>query len=170
VTLRRPSERDVPEIVEALRDPETVRWTSVRTPYDEADAVALLDAVAFRWASGAGATWGTYGVAAPGARWSGSVNLRVEESDAGSGRVGFHCAPWARGRGFGTAAVLVCAWGFEVLALERIEWQAQVGNDPSRRVVEKVGFVFEGTQRSRLVQRGERRDCWVAGLLPGDLR
>ena len=38
-----------------------------------------------------------------------------------------------------------------------------------QRVAEKAGFVLEGVQRARLAQRGERRDCWVAGLLPGDL-
>lgn len=64
---------------------------------------------------------------------------------------------------------LACRWGFEQLRLARIEWRAYVGNDASRRVAEKAGFVLEGVQRARLAQRGERRDCWVAGLLPGDL-
>ena len=60
--------------------------------------------------------------------------------------VGFWMAPWARGRGIMTDAVrLVCRWGFADLGLGRIEWWANVGNDASRRVAEKVGFTMEGT-------------------------
>ncbi|MDQ1625080.1 MAG: hypothetical protein QOJ49_578, partial [Actinomycetota bacterium] len=56
------------------------------------------------------------------------------------------------------------------LGLGRVEWLAHVGNDASRRVAEKVGFVYEGMQRAKCHQRGVRYDAWVAGLLPGELR
>ena len=85
--------------------------------------------------------------------------------------IGFWTAPWARGRGVMTAAArLVCRWGFDELGLERIEWWANVGNDASRRVAEKLGFTMEGTCRRRLLHRGERVDGWVGGLLRGELR
>ena len=45
-----------------------------------------------------------------------------------------------------------------------------MGNDASLRVAEKLGFQREGTARAGLLHRGERRDGWVAGLLPGELR
>ena len=176
VTLRRPTERDVPDIVEAIRDPETIRWTTVPTPYDDGDAWAFLEVIVITWAAGAGAIWGMYpeglGERRPpgGGRWSGGISIGAKSGDPARGEVGFNCAPWARDSGLTTAALrLVCAWGFQALGLARIEWRAYVGNDASRRVAAKVGFVFEGTQRSRLVQRGERRDSWVASLLPGDL-
>jgi RimJ/RimL family protein N-acetyltransferase len=90
--------------------------------------------------------------------------------DATMREIGFWTAPWARGRGVMTdAARLVIRFGFEVLRLERIEWCALVGNDASRRVAEKLGFVQEGTARKGLLHRGERCDGWVAGLLPGEL-
>jgi RimJ/RimL family protein N-acetyltransferase len=68
------------------------------------------------------------------------------------------------------AARLVCRFGFEVLHLGRIEWWAGVGNEPSRRVAQRLGFTMEGTCRRRLSHREERLDGWVAGLLPGELR
>jgi RimJ/RimL family protein N-acetyltransferase len=68
------------------------------------------------------------------------------------------------------AARLVCRFGFEMLGLRRIEWWARVGNEPSRRVAEKLGFTMEGTCRARLLHRGERVDAWVGGLLAGELR
>ena len=44
VVLLRPYERgDVPAIVAACQDPEIPRWTSVPSPYTEADALAWLE-------------------------------------------------------------------------------------------------------------------------------
>ena len=69
-----------------------------------------------------------------------------------------------------SAARTVCDWAFDSLGLTRVIWRAQVGNDASRRVAEKVGFTFEGTQRLGLDYRGTRLDAWIASLLAGDRR
>jgi RimJ/RimL family protein N-acetyltransferase len=160
---------DTAEIVSAARDPETRRWTTLRLDYTTADARQFVAFAAQSWATGAECVWA---MRAPGeARWAGSMALRADHRDPQLADVGFLCAPWARGRGLTTAALrLTCAWGFRELGLARIEWRAHVGNLASRWVAERVGFVFEGTQRQRLVQRGIRRDAWVGGLQPGDLR
>ncbi len=66
---------------------------------------------------------------------------------------------------------LACRWAFEDAGLARIVWYAHVGNDPSRRTAEAVGFrVLDGVLRQALVARGVRHDAWVGDLLPGDLR
>jgi RimJ/RimL family protein N-acetyltransferase len=62
----------------------------------------------------------------------------------------------------------VCAWAFQSLAVERIEWYAEAGNEGSRAVALKTGFVMEGTQRSKIVHQGTRRDAWCGSLLPSD--
>jgi RimJ/RimL family protein N-acetyltransferase len=169
VTLRLFRDEDVPDVVEACRDPETQRWTTLTRTYAEPDARQFLAYAASSWASGLEGVWA---MCLPGeARWSGSISLRLDRFDRELGDVGFLAAPWARGRGLTSAALhLVCGFGFAQLGLERIEWRAHIGNEASRRVAEKVGFQLEGVQRARLVQRGERRDAWVASLLPGDLR
>jgi len=47
--------------------------------------------------------------------------------------VGYWLAAGARGRGIASAAVVaLCRWGFEELGLQRIGWQALVGNWASR--------------------------------------
>ena len=169
VTLRMFDDADIPDIVASCRDPETLRWTTLRLDYGEADAKQFLAYARDSWASGEEAVWA---MCLPGEdRWSGAMCLRVDRLDRHLGDVGFVCAPWARRRGLTPAALyVVCGWGFAELDLARIEWRAHVGNDASLRVAEKVGFRVEGTQRARLAQRGERRDAWVAGLLPADLR
>ena len=63
----------------------------------------------------------------------------------------------------------VCRWAFAERQLELIEWRAEVGNEASRRVAQKVGFLMEGQLRQRLVHRGERVNAWIGSLLKGEL-
>ena len=59
-------------------------------------------------------------------------------------------------------------WALSELKLERIEWIAFDGNEPSRALARSVGFTIEGTLRNRMVHRGKRTDVWIGSLLPGD--
>jgi RimJ/RimL family protein N-acetyltransferase len=59
--------------------------------------------------------------------------------------------PRGRDRGLGTESVrMVVGYGFERLALHRIELQVYAFNPRARRVYEKVGFVAEGVLRDAL--------------------
>ncbi len=159
---------DVPAVTRACQDPESVRWTTVPTPYGAEDAEFFTaDIVPGQWARGAGAG---YAIADGDDRYAGSIDLRLDPSDEGSAEVGYLVAPWARGKGYAPAAVrTICAWGFSALGLERVVWKAYLGNDASRRVAEKAGFTIEGVGRGTCVQRGERRDAWVGSLLATDV-
>jgi len=168
VVLRPLRDEDLQAIVEACQDPEMIRWTTIPQPYGEPHARDFVHAFAERgWADD---TRAVFAIADPVTdAYLGAVDLRLAPDE--SAEIGYHVAPWARGRGVGTAALrLVCRWGLEVLGLQRIEWQAAVGNVGSRRIAEAVGFVVEGTCRRRLVHRGERVDAWIGSLLPGELR
>jgi RimJ/RimL family protein N-acetyltransferase len=88
----------------------------------------------------------------------------------GTAEVGFWTAPAVRGRGVAPAAVLaVCRSAFETQGLDLVEWSAEIGNEASRRVAEKAGFVMEGQLRKRLVHRGQRVDAWIGSLLKGEV-
>ncbi|MGZ4592995.1 MAG: GNAT family N-acetyltransferase [Actinomycetes bacterium] len=169
--LRLPTTADVDEITVACQDPELQRWIPVPVPYERAHGEQWVGATADSWAEDLELRWIITETLPDGSRSGplGAVGLHAH--DATMREIGFWAAPWARGRGVMTAAArLACRWGFEELGLARIEWWANVGNDASRRVAEKLGFQFEGTCRARLLHRGERVDGWVAGLLPGELR
>ncbi len=43
-----------------------------------------------------------------------------------------------------------------------------MGNEGSRRVALKCGFVIEGSVRGLLVHRGQRLDGWIGTLLATD--
>jgi len=170
--LRPPRPEDVPAIYRACQDPDIQQWTTVPSPYTQQDAEEYVSELApTAWASGDGALFTVFDRAS-GELLASIALMHITEREVSAGgraELGYWCAPWARGRGVITdAARLVCRWGFEELGLARIEWYAEVGNEGSRRVAEKVGFTIEGTQRRRLVNKGERRDGWVGGLLSAD--
>lgn len=170
VVLRAPSLRDVPAVTAACQDPEVARWTTVPSPYTAADAAhwvtGLSDA---QWADGTGATWlvtdpGDHAVL-------GACSLTGISRHHARAEVGYWVAAPARGGGVATAAVrLACRWAFGQAGLVRVDWRALVPNHASRRVAERCGFTVEGTLRSAVVHRGERRDEWFGGLLAGELR
>lgn len=171
VVLRPLASGDLDAIEATATDPEFARWTTVPVPYARSDAEAFLTMFGRdgeRWRSGRGAGWAISDPDDLTAYW-GAIDLRLD--DCGGAEVGYGVSPWARGRGVGTAAlVLACRWGFEQAGLRRIEWLAHVGNEASRRVAQKAGFqVLPGTLRRRCASRGEWHDAWVGDLLPEDL-
>lgn len=77
----------------------------------------------------------------------------------------------AWGRGYATeAAGALLGWAYDTLDLNRVQAEADTRNHASRRVLEKLGFVHEGTLREDCVVDGEVSDSWVFGLLRRDWR
>jgi RimJ/RimL family protein N-acetyltransferase len=75
-------------------------------------------------------------------------------------------AEGAWGRGYATeAARALLGWAFETLDLNRVQAEADTRNLASARVLEKLGFLHEGTLREDCVVNGEVSDSWVFGLL-----
>jgi len=102
-------------------------------------------------------------------RYAGTVSLRPEGDARAELAYGSH--PWVRGTGHMERALrLLLDWGFAEQGLETVIWWANKGNWPSRKVAWRLGFTFEGSVRSWLPQRGERRDAWVGTLLRDDPR
>jgi RimJ/RimL family protein N-acetyltransferase len=167
-TLRMLRESDLDDLVVTFRDPEVIQWTSIPLDYRP---VQGQDFIRNRYPAGwLRGTVAGFAFADADDRFAGTVDLRVSVLDPVTAEIGYSAAPWARGKGCTTEAVrAICHYGFERLALGRIVWRAHVGNDGSRRVAEKVGFVIEGVQRDSCEQRGRRVDGWVATLLPADL-
>ncbi|GAA4990977.1 hypothetical protein GCM10025734_18100 [Kitasatospora paranensis] len=70
------------------------------------------------------------------------------------------------GRGFAAeAAHALLQWAFDTLDLNRVQAEADTRNAASARVLEKIGFVREGTLREDCVVNGEVSDSWVFGLI-----
>lgn len=171
VLLRPATLDDVDEITLACQDAESQRWTSaLPSPYGRADAVRWVSELGpADWAAQTAVHWAVASADDPG-RWAGTMSVRILDRDGDLGDVGYLTAPWARGRGWTTRA-LVLARDFALgpWRLARLEWRAFVGNEASRRVAQKAGFQMEDVQRGRLVRRGERADAWEGAVLAADL-
>jgi len=90
-----------------------------------------------------------------------SINPRSRTAEAGV----FLAAP-ARGRGIVTRAVAAMLdWAFTERGMHRVEWRCAPGNEPSRRVAQRLGFTHEGTLREVFPVREERQDLEVWSLL-----
>lgn len=167
VSLRPPAARDTAGLRAAYRDPEIIRWYGVPEQATDADIHRfLVDTVRWQWARGEEAV---FVVAGPDDAFTGIADLRIGD-DPEVGEVGYAMLPEARGRGHATAALrALTRWGVTQLGLARIQWQAEVGNDASRRTAEKAGFTVEGVLRSGYEQDGRRRDCWVASMLAREM-
>jgi len=152
--LRPFAERDVPDLVEAARDPQMLRWMlwapqenvrrarefCTKTAHDDPEhkITFAIEPLAEH-------------------RCGGSIGLQRADWTFGRAEIGYWLAPWARGRGLVTEAVrAVTAYGFGK-GLHRIELLVSVGNDASCRVAERAGF---------------QRECVLreAGVLPGGAR
>lgn len=76
-------------------------------------------------------------------------------------------AAW--GHGYATEAARgLLGWAFAKLDLNRVQAETDTRNVASARVLEKLGFVREGTLREDCVVNGEVSDSWVYGLLRRD--
>ncbi|MCJ7735463.1 MAG: GNAT family N-acetyltransferase [Anaerolineales bacterium] len=67
------------------------------------------------------------------------------------------------------AAKLAVKYGFEKLALRRIEIVVQEDNEPSLRVAEKLGARREGLLRNRLLIHGTSYHAYMHSLIPEDM-
>ncbi len=83
--------------------------------------------------------------------------------------VGYDLAREFWGLGIMTEALrAVIAFGFDQMALNRIEADADMRNPASARVLEKVGFSREGVQREQFYEDGRFHDLGLFALLRRD--
>jgi RimJ/RimL family protein N-acetyltransferase len=169
VRLRLPADADVPRIVEACRDPDVSRYTTVPNPYQPSHTVEWMQ----RGLAGiaAGTDVHTVIAEADGSDVLGTISLHEINRHSARCVAGYLIGPWARGRGIAARSLrLLCRFAFDDLRLERVEVTIEPENAASRATAESVGFVQEGLLRSYMTIAGARRDMLMYSLLPADLR
>jgi ribosomal-protein-serine acetyltransferase len=100
----------------------------------------------------------------------GTIGLYTSRLNRPIGEVGYWLRTDATGRGYVTeAGHAVVRFGFEDLAVIRLELRAGVRNVPSQRVAERLGFRREGKLRKGCPHPDGGYDCYLYGLLREDL-
>ena len=103
-------------------------------------------------------------VAGPGLRPVGSLSIRPGFQPP-RGDIGYWIGIPQQGRGIATAAVArALEIAFKDMGMEKVDACAFVGNDASRRVLEKNGFQREGLSRKAVLKRGVWLDEWLFGI------
>lgn len=86
-----------------------------------------------------------------------------------SASLGYAVTERAWGHGYATeAARALLEWAFTTFDLNRVQAEADTRNIASAKVLEKLGFVLEGTLREDCIVNGEVSDSWIYGLLRSD--
>ncbi|MHB8380702.1 MAG: GNAT family N-acetyltransferase [Acidimicrobiales bacterium] len=95
--------------------------------------------------------------------WYGLTRWNPDFASASMGYC-FDDAVW--GHGYATeAGRALLQWGFDTLEANRVQAETDTRNAASARVLEKLGFVREGTLREDCIVDGVVSDSWVYGLL-----
>ena len=85
--------------------------------------------------------------------------------------IGYWVAPEVAGRGVTpTAVALVTDYLFNVVGLHRVEIAIRPENKASLRVVEKLGWRYEGLKRGYIHINGAWRDHFIFALLSDEVR
>ena len=99
----------------------------------------------------------------------GTCGFTSIDTASNSTEIGYVLNPSYQGRGYATEAVKrVLRFAFEELEFNRVEARYIIGNDRSRRVMDRAGMRFEGVFRQKLMLRGRYRDIGVCAILAED--
>jgi RimJ/RimL family protein N-acetyltransferase len=91
------------------------------------------------------------------------------DREARTAELGYVVMPEARGRGVATEALrMLTDWAFAELGCLRLELLIAMGNDGSKRVAERCGYVREGVLRSHYFKQDRREDTEIWSRLPSD--
>ncbi len=94
----------------------------------------------------------------------GRIRLSLEKSATGT--LGYELSPRFWGSGYMTEAVKeVVRYGFAELGLYRVQAWVFANNKESQRVLERLGFKYEGALREKVEWNGTRVDDNIYGLL-----
>ncbi|MFB6217871.1 MAG: GNAT family N-acetyltransferase [Halobacteriaceae archaeon] len=162
IDLRTVEEEDVGFLRAGVTHPAVRRYAGDEVPYNRRryederfDRLSAGDAVQL--------------LACDGEKRLGSVSLAPIDERRGWANLGYWIHPDRQGKGYATeAAGLVVAHGFDELRLHRISATVAASNGASERVVEKLGFVHEGTKRDDAFLDGEYVDREVYAVLRED--
>jgi ribosomal-protein-alanine N-acetyltransferase len=169
LTLRETSPDDAASLFAVHSDAEGMRWFGTDPMTKPAEADKLIQVFADWWRNRSGVRWaierssdraflGTCGLF----RWNRSWRSCV---------VGYELAPFARGNGYMQEALCAAIeYGFETMQLNRVEAQIHPQNEPSIRILERLGFLREGYQRQAGYWGGAYHDLSQFALLRADLQ
>jgi len=165
--LRPLAARDAEALFAIMSDPEAMRfwdWPPFRELQTVREIIAgqivtMESGQACYWAAclkGTGAAIGTCDLS--------DIDRHNKRAEVG---FAFHRSYWGNGYAY-EAMTAVVAHAFTEMDLERLGARLHATNHASRRLLERLGFSYEGRLVGHVVRDGQRRDCLMYGKLRTD--
>ena len=162
--LRRVKKTDYRDMYEYACDPSVTKYLTWQPHPNPAWTMRYLAYVATRYRTGEFYDWAV--VLRENHKMIGTCGFTSFSYDHNSAEIGYVLNPAYWGQGIAAEAVrAVLDVGFIKLNLHRIEARFMMGNDRSRRVMEKSGMTFEGFQRDAMYVLDEYRTIGICAIL-----
>ncbi len=169
LTLRRMLRRDSEDMFAYARDPAVSEFLLWQPHESEAYTRRYLNYLQSRYRSRDFYDWAV--VWRESGRMIGTCGFTQFNLESNSAEIGYVLARPYWGIGIAPeAARAVLRFGFRELRLHRIEAHYMIGNDRSRRVMEKIGMHFEGVRRDSLHVKGRYVSVGVCSILEDEFR
>lgn len=170
VTLRPHRTIDATVLADAVSESVATvgRWQDwCHAGYTSADAAAWIATCQKSWLMGDGHEFLVFDATTDALLGGMGVNhLNREHRFA---NLGYWVRESAQGQGVATrAGKLAVRFAFEAVKVSRIEIVAAHDNAPSRKTAERIGGIFEGMLRNRLVLRDNATDAAMYSIIPTD--
>ena len=167
ITLRPYRDDDADALLALYGDPVVTRWWSHEPWSDRQQAIEYLERMRRDRENSEFYPWAI--AANEGDALIGTAALYEIDRTHKRGMLGYSLSPSMQGRGYaGDALRLLIDFAWSSLELQRIEADTDPENIASRRLLERLGFVFEGSMRKRWFVHGAWHDTSWYGLLRED--
>ena len=167
--LRAMRVKDSADMFDYARRPEVSRYLLWSPHPDVAYTKRYLEYLAGRYRIGAHYEWAV--IHKESGRMIGTCGFARVDTVNNTAELGYVLHPDFHGQGLITeAAECVLHFGFCVMGLNRIEARYMLGNDASRRVMDKLGMLYEGVKRCEILVKGAYRDVAYCAILAKDYR
>lgn len=154
LTLRKLLRQDSGDMYDYASRPEVSEYLLWQPHESEAFTRRYLNYLQSRYRAGDFHDWAV--VLRESGRMVGTCGFTRFQYEANAAEIGYVLHPDVWGRGIAPeAARAVMRFGFGELRLHRIEARYILGNDRSRRVMDKLGMQFEGVARESIYVKGK---------------
>lgn len=151
--LRRMKKSDAPDMYEYASNPAVTKYLTWDVHPNERFTASYLSYLQPKYRSGEFHDWAV--TLRDDGKMIGTCGFTRFNFSAYSAEVGYVLNPMYWGRGIAPEALSrVIRFAFDTLQLNRVEARCMAGNTASRRVMEKVGMLYEGTTRDAMFVKG----------------
>lgn len=164
LTLRRIEFGDIHEVFEALSNPKITRYYAVH--YDTLeDTEAQMDWFETIWREQTGMWWA---ICLEGQKkLIGACGFNHYQAEQAQSEIGYWLLPPYHGKGYASEALQpMIDYGFDRLALQRIEAWVERGNKASEKLLQRLGFEKEKTLENWEEKEGQLIDIHVYVCTP----